>query len=105
MSCDTGDEAVAVKVALCPSMIEPGSTDRVTVGVGPGVGVTVGVGVAVGVGVGVGVGAAFATMTWRARFSLTCPAVSPTTNTRSEEHMSELQSHSFISYAVFCLKK
>src|ERR1051326_5702129 len=23
---------------------------------------------------------------------------------RSEEHMSELQSHSFISYAVFCLK-
>src|ERR1051326_9438363 len=24
---------------------------------------------------------------------------------RSEEHMSELQSHSFISYAVFCLKK
>src|ERR1051326_9242530 len=27
------------------------------------------------------------------------------TNTRSEEHTSELQSHSFISYAVFCLKK
>ena len=26
-------------------------------------------------------------------------------NTRSEEHTSELQSHSFISYAVFCLKK
>src|ERR1051326_9483001 len=24
---------------------------------------------------------------------------------RSEEHTSELQSHSFISYAVFCLKK
>src|ERR1051326_9247942 len=24
---------------------------------------------------------------------------------RSEEYMSELQSHSFISYAVFCLKK
>src|ERR1051326_9543637 len=24
---------------------------------------------------------------------------------RSEEHMSELQLHSFISYAVFCLKK
>src|ERR1051326_9294441 len=24
---------------------------------------------------------------------------------RSEEHMSELQSHSFISYAVFCLQK
>ena len=26
-------------------------------------------------------------------------------NVRSEEHTSELQSHSFISYAVFCLKK
>src|ERR1051326_9176341 len=26
-------------------------------------------------------------------------------DSRSEEHMSELQSHSFISYAVFCLKK
>src|ERR1051326_9143494 len=26
-------------------------------------------------------------------------------NGRSEEHTSELQSHSFISYAVFCLKK
>src|ERR1051326_4737679 len=25
--------------------------------------------------------------------------------TRSEEHTSELQSHSFISYAVFCLNK
>ena len=24
---------------------------------------------------------------------------------RSEEHTSELQSHSFTSYAVFCLKK
>ena len=24
---------------------------------------------------------------------------------RSEEHTSELQSHSFIAYAVFCLKK
>ena len=28
-----------------------------------------------------------------------------TASTRSEEHTSELQSHSFISYAVFCLKK
>ena len=28
-----------------------------------------------------------------------------TTSARSEEHTSELQSHSFISYAVFCLKK
>src|ERR1051326_9405020 len=28
-----------------------------------------------------------------------------TERTRSEEHTSELQSHSFISYAVFCLKK
>ena len=27
------------------------------------------------------------------------------TATKSEEHTSELQSHSFISYAVFCLKK
>src|ERR1051326_9360669 len=27
------------------------------------------------------------------------------TRRRSEEHTSELQSHSFISYAVFCLKK
>ena len=27
------------------------------------------------------------------------------TEARSEEHTSELQSHSFISYAVFCLKK
>ncbi len=27
------------------------------------------------------------------------------TTRRSEEHTSELQSHSFISYAVFCLKK
>ena len=27
------------------------------------------------------------------------------TEVRSEEHTSELQSHSFISYAVFCLKK
>src|ERR1051326_3257777 len=31
--------------------------------------------------------------------------VEPIVMTRSEEHMSELQSHSFISYAVFCLKK
>ena len=28
-----------------------------------------------------------------------------TAEKRSEEHTSELQSHSFISYAVFCLKK
>src|ERR1051326_1799566 len=32
-------------------------------------------------------------------------AVFITRNDRSEEHTSELQSHSFISYAVFCLKK
>ena len=34
--------------------------------------------------------------------------LAPRSNTRenrSEEHTSELQSHSFISYAVFCLKK
>src|ERR1051326_9345383 len=30
---------------------------------------------------------------------------SPSRLVRSEEHTSELQSHSFISYAVFCLKK
>ena len=29
----------------------------------------------------------------------------PADENRSEEHTSELQSHSFISYAVFCLKK
>ena len=29
----------------------------------------------------------------------------PNAEKRSEEHTSELQSHSFISYAVFCLKK
>ena len=29
----------------------------------------------------------------------------PMNNPRSEEHTSELQSHSEISYAVFCLKK
>ena len=31
--------------------------------------------------------------------------VRPDVERRSEEHTSELQSHSFISYAVFCLKK
>ena len=30
---------------------------------------------------------------------------SDTLDIRSKEHTSELQSHSFISYAVFCLKK
>src|ERR1051326_1032263 len=33
------------------------------------------------------------------------PAISCTFMNRSEEHTSELQSHSFISYAVFCLQK
>ena len=33
------------------------------------------------------------------------PAPFESTADRSEEHTSELQSHSFISYAVFCLKK
>ena len=32
-------------------------------------------------------------------------SVSTNASIRSEEHTSELQSHSFISYAVFCLKK
>ena len=43
-----------------------------------------------------GTGYSFTATTW----------IYPTsTGTRSEEHTSELQSHSFISYAVFCLKK
>src|SRR3546814_3710690 len=33
------------------------------------------------------------------------PHVAPSTNVRSEEHTSELQSLMRISYAVFCLKK
>src|ERR1051326_9555095 len=37
---------------------------------------------------------------WRLGHQLKRPSVD-----RSEEHTSELQSHSFISYAVFCLKK
>ena len=36
---------------------------------------------------------------------LSWDTVSSTITGRSEEHTSELQSHSFISYAVFCLKK
>ena len=39
-------------------------------------------------------------------YLVTLFGVTPKANTfRSEEHTSELQSHSFISYAVFCLKK
>src|ERR1051326_9423703 len=34
-----------------------------------------------------------------------CRRGRPPLRCRSEEHTSELQSHSFISYAVFCLKK
>src|ERR1051326_9494272 len=34
-----------------------------------------------------------------------CPPPTVKSSGRSEEHTSELQSHSFISYAVFCLKK
>src|ERR1051326_3875198 len=34
-----------------------------------------------------------------------CVSIAPRAVLRSEEHTSELQSHSFISYAVFCLKK
>ena len=33
------------------------------------------------------------------------PIITTLHTVRSEEHTSELQSHSFISYAVFCLKK
>src|ERR1051326_9315347 len=36
---------------------------------------------------------------------VTVTACSTDDDGRSEEHTSELQSHSFISYAVFCLKK
>src|ERR1051326_7460294 len=36
--------------------------------------------------------------------ALWCDLVIASENARSEEHTSELQSHSFISYAVFCLK-
>ena len=40
------------------------------------------------------------------KISKKVPQKKPTSNySRSEEHTSELQSHSFISYAVFCLKK
>ena len=38
-------------------------------------------------------------------FSIDEKTVSQLIKERSEEHTSELQSHSFISYAVFCLKK
>ena len=36
---------------------------------------------------------------WKIPYTIRVDAI------RSEEHTSELQSHSFISYAVFCLKK
>src|ERR1051326_9240517 len=36
---------------------------------------------------------------------LACQLLPADAGHRSEEHTSELQSHSFISYAVFCLKK
>src|ERR1051326_9382032 len=44
---------------------------------------------------------------WEIRFGCTIPpwANRWTWQSRSEEHTSELQSHSFISYAVFCLTK
>src|ERR1051326_9417048 len=41
----------------------------------------------------------------RANSDRTVCRLHPTLPDRSEEHTSELQSHSFISYAVFCLKK
>ena len=40
-----------------------------------------------------------------ARYNLATHLDNVRWNKRSEEHTSELQSHSFISYAVFCLKK
>src|ERR1051326_3713117 len=42
---------------------------------------------------------------WTLISNQACPAVVCSRSCRSEEHTSELQSHSFISYAVFCLKK
>ncbi len=41
----------------------------------------------------------------RLRWAYMVTCVDVKKNERSEEHTSELQSHSFISYAVFCLKK
>src|ERR1051326_6821373 len=41
----------------------------------------------------------------RLRFFVNSGGHWPEEDDRSEEHTSELQSHSFISYAVFCLKK
>src|ERR1051326_9449593 len=43
----------------------------------------------------------FSSPTWNAP----CTRISWNGSSRLEEHTSELQSHSFISYAVFCLKK
>src|ERR1051326_9484506 len=42
---------------------------------------------------------------WPASWSPVLNSFCPRQSCRSEEHTSELQSHSFISYAVFCLKK
>ena len=39
------------------------------------------------------------------KFQTRSEALKRESEIRSEEHTSELQSHSFISYAVFCLKK
>src|ERR1051326_9251968 len=44
----------------------------------------------------------FSEQTFRTTYWLRCPQL---LEERSEDHTSELQSHSFISYAVFCLKK
>ena len=45
------------------------------------------------------------TVTTLVDIDLGAPFIFETVSDRSEEHTSELQSHSFISYAVFCLKK
>ena len=53
-------------------------------------------------------GGGASSITWTTGGTGTFDNVSSATATythRSEEHTSELQSHSFISYAVFCLKK
>src|ERR1051326_9252654 len=48
-------------------------------------------------------GGAWSVSTWKSFWTPWNENIAPVA--RSEEHTSELQSHSFISYAVFCLEK